>query len=183
MLHHIRTGPRPAATEEPIDLLMACHARLRHFSATALALSTRPDLDAPSVRDAAGQLARYFRLALPMHEADEEQSLAPALLATPAGAGAADALDAMTAQHRLIHEVLDELLPGWERLREEPDALDPDALAGPSRRLGAVLDVHLALEEAEIFPVVEIAIPVEERRRIHAAMRGRRTPEVFAAME
>ncbi len=183
MLHHIRTGPRPPTTEEPVDLLMACHARLRHFSGLALSLAAGSGLGAEPVRDASTQLVRYFRVALPLHEADEEQSLAPALLSTGAGAQVAEALERMTAQHVLVHEVLEELLPEWERLQEAPEGIAALDLLAASRRLGAVLDIHLALEEQDLFPVVEVEIPVAERRRLFAVMRARRTPEVFAALD
>src|SRR6185503_8552211 len=124
MLHTIRTRPDQApSTDEPTELLLACHGRLRHFSELSHALASRQDLEDPLVVDAARRLSRYFRLALPLHEADEERTLAPVLLerATPEQA---DAMESMRDQHGLLHDVLAELFPLWERAEAEPGALD-----------------------------------------------------------
>jgi hemerythrin-like domain-containing protein len=165
VLHSIRTrGSAPAAPEEPIELLLACHARLRHFSALALALATRRDLADAQVEDACVELLRYFRVALPLHEADEEESLAPALEPFVTDG----VLVRMHEEHMIIHEALDELFPTWERRTS--------ALA-PTEELSRVLDVHLALEESSIFPLLE-ALPELERKRILAEIQARRATEL-----
>jgi hemerythrin-like domain-containing protein len=153
---------------------------LRHFSALSLALATRADIDEEQIRDASHRLLRYFRVALPLHEADEEETLAPALAAvmTPEQAGA---VEAMRDQHGLLHDVLAELFPHWERAQRAPASIDRAAIAPHARRLAAILDVHLALEETVIFPIAS-AIPEPERKRLWAQMRGRRSPEVMTEM-
>lgn len=168
----------PPATEEPVDLLLACHARLRHFSELSLALATRTDIDDAQIRDASHRLLRYFRVALPLHEADEEETLAPALAAVMAPS---HATDQMRDQHALLHDVLAELFPLWEHAEREPGSIDREALAPCARKLAAILDVHLALEETTIFPMVK-TIPEAERKRLYAEMRGRRTAEVMTEM-
>jgi len=163
MLISIRTSPRETPSDEPADFLLACHARLRHFSATAIALATRSDLDEEQIDDACDELVRYFRVALPLHEADEEVTLAPSLEPLVA---AADVLEKMRRQHVVIHETLDVLLPLWEA--REQRASEPAA-----RRLAALLDEHLALEESELFPcIARLSSP--ERKRLFFEMRGRR---------
>lgn len=171
----------PPATEEPVDLLLACHGRLRHFSELSLALATRVDVDGEQIRDASHRLLRYFRVALPLHEADEEQTLAPALAAimTPQQA---EAVEAMRDQHSMLHDVLAELFPHWERAELEPPAIDRAAIAPHARKLRAILDIHLALEEAVIFPIASV-LPDAERRRLWAEMRGRRSPEIMTEMK
>ena len=170
----------PPPTEEPVDLLLACHGRLRHFSELSLALATRTDIDEEQIRDASHRLLRYFEVALPLHEADEESTIAPALAAVVPPARAA--LEQMRDQHVLLHDVLAELFPLWRRAEREPASIDRDALGPHARRLAAILDVHLALEETTIFPMVK-SIPEVERKRLWAEMRGRRTSEVMTEMK
>jgi hemerythrin-like domain-containing protein len=180
MLHTIRTSRHlPPPTEDPIDLLLSCHGRLRHFSELSLALATRLDIDDEQLRDACHRLLRYFRVALPLHEADEEETLAPAL--AMASSEQSGAIAAMRDQHHLLHEVLEALFPLWEAALRSPDAIDRAAIAPHARRLAAILDVHLALEETVIFPLAK-AIPEAERRRLWVEMRARRTADVMTEM-
>ena len=181
MLHTIRTRPDlPSATNEPTELLLACHGRLRHFSELSRALATRDDVEDAQIVDAAHRLVRYFRVALPLHEEDEERSLAPSLLAR-ATAEQADAMERMRDQHGLLHEVLAELFPLWETVEAEPRTLERKAARPHALRLATVLDVHLELEETLIFPMAA-ALPAGERKRLAEEMRARRSPEVFSEM-
>jgi hypothetical protein len=164
MLVSIRKSPRETPTDEPADLLLACHARLRHFSATAVALATRSDLDEKQIDDASNELVRYFRVALPLHEADEEVTLAPHLEPL---VEAAAALETMHRQHVAIHAKLDVLLPLWEaRKRHESTAA--------AHELASLLDDHLALEESRIFPCIA-KLPAPTRKHLFEEMRSRRT--------
>jgi len=182
MLHSIRTSrERPTLNEEPLDLLVACHARLRHFSALALALATRKDLEPEQIVDASHRLLRYFKVALPLHEADEEQTLTPALTAI-APPAVLTALERMWDQHELLHDILDDLFPSWEAMERDPKSIDASVTAPHARRLATVLDVHLELEEATIFPL-SMQLPDAERKRIFFEMRGRRTPDVMREMK
>jgi len=180
MLHSIRTGPLAAPSNEPIDLLLSCHGKLRHFSALSLALATRTDLAREEAADASVRLLRYFRIALPLHEADEETSIGPALLATPARSLVDEALGTMAAQHEQLHEILASLMPAWERVEAEPGAGRP-ALAD-ARALATLLDLHLGLEEQTIFPSI-LGIDPAKRRLLYVEMRGRRTPEIMETMQ
>lgn len=182
MLHTIRTGPDPhGGHREPTNLLLACHARLRNFSQLSLALVTRSDLQPDQVVDATHRLLRYFHVALPLHEADEEQTIAPAI-APFSSAVHVEAVDRMRSDHQTIHGVLDALFPMWDRAERDPGALDARGLEPHARRLAATLDVHLALEESTIFPLIG-KIEEAPRKRMFDEMRGRRTPEVFAEMK
>ena len=162
-------------------MLVTCHARLRHFSELALALATRRDLETAQIVDASHRLLRYFKVALPLHEADEEQSLMPALaaIATPAQR---EAIDQMCDQHGLLHDVLAELFPKWETMEAAPREIDGAVSAPEARRLAAILDVHLALEESTIFPIAK-QLPDAERKRLFAEMRGRRSAEIMTEMK
>ncbi|HEY1956271.1 MAG TPA: hemerythrin domain-containing protein [Polyangiaceae bacterium] len=172
MLHSIRTRPAEPPSNEPSDLLLACHARLRHFSELAVALARRGDLDVASIVDGSERLLRYFRLALPLHEADEEESLAPALIAhaTPEQV---DALERMRAEHVAIHDVLAELFPLWEATAADARAPHRTRALPHAERLSSVLRDHLALEESVVFPSMR-ALADSERKALVLAMRARR---------
>ena len=172
MFHTIRTRPAAPPTDEPTELLLACHGRLRQFSVLSHALASRNDLDDALVVDAAQRLLRYFRLALPLHEEDEEQSLVP-LLALRATPEQVDAMERMREEHRVVHELLAELFPHWDRATSEPRALDRGATLPHALRLATVLDAHLGLEERVVFPMVA-ALTQPERKRLVDEMRARR---------
>lgn len=170
MLHSI--GQRSDRPDSVVARLADCHARIRRFSTLAARLAdaeTAPDAE---IAEAARAVVRYFDLALPLHAADEDQSIAPRL-----GAAQAQALSEMTAQHQRIEWLLDELIPRWRRLATAPAerAADRAQLSDGAARLIAMFDAHLALEEAHIFPAIE-ALPADIQEQILDEMTGRRGP-------
>ncbi|MBV8760858.1 MAG: hemerythrin domain-containing protein [Deltaproteobacteria bacterium] len=149
----VKLGSR-TVTEDVVDLLIACHERIRTF----IAMATRITADAgPDAREAAGQVRRYFAEAFPLHVADEEE-----LLPIPprihddhvAHAPAIDRLVAMCAAVEQGGPVPAELAPLAEQLERE-------------------LTEHLAIEERDVFPALR-ALPEAERTRIRDAIRARR---------
>src|ERR1051326_5002660 len=74
----VKIGP----LDEPsdiVDLLKECHERIRTFINLAGRLAKAEEISDTDVRDGAGRVARYFSEALPLHVADEEQSILPRL--------------------------------------------------------------------------------------------------------
>jgi len=156
--------------------LLECHERIRRFTGYAARLGEEAAFEDDQVRDAAQAVVRYFSVALPLHSADEDESIAPRL------AGAPDevqvALASMTAQHVDIHRVIDELLPLWEAVAAEPSrrAELRDRLAAGAVRLGMMFTEHLGLEERVVLPAIEALAP-EVVARIGDEMTARRRPE------
>src|SRR6185503_9035331 len=79
-------GPRPKRSgDELTGSLLDCHERIRRFTALALELGRVAPPGAPEaleqIREAAAGVPRYFTVALPLHSADEEQSVEPRLVA------------------------------------------------------------------------------------------------------
>jgi iron-sulfur cluster repair protein YtfE (RIC family) len=138
-----------------VDLLAACHEKIRKFSAMACAIANGQGAD---LREAAGAVRRYFAEAFPLHVADEEE-----LLDLPprihddhvAHAVEVERLVALCAQIEAGSPVPAELGPLAEKLRIE-------------------LDEHLALEERDVFPAIR-ALPDDVRARMRDAIRARRT--------
>lgn len=173
MLHRLGRSASKPASDEPAEMVLACHGRIRELTGVALALARTPDAPPADVAAAATRLHRYFTEALPLHEADEESTIGPALRALDPSL--ATVLDAMEREHAEVHATLAELLPLWETAARAPEAIAEIGarLTVPSRRLAAAFDAHLALEEREIVPrLAEIASP--ERRAMGRAMRDRR---------
>ncbi len=167
-------SPRPA--EGIVDLLLECHARIRSFSDLAVRLGEASAPAPAEVADAAARVRRYFVEALPLHARDEEESVLPRLAGRDAVVDAA--LVAMHRDHVGHAEVLDPVLAICAELVAAPGRhaeLAP-SLAEAGRRLRAHFEAHLASEEGTIFPLLDRAVPEDERRRMVYELRARREP-------
>ena len=148
----VKLGSR-TVNEDVVDLLLACHDRIRSFIAMARRIAT----GSGDAREAAGQVRRYFAEAFPLHVADEEE-----LLAIP----------------QRIHDDHVAHTPAIERLVAMCAAIEqggpvPTELAALAEKLERELAEHLAIEERDVFPAVR-ALPEAERTRIRDAIRARR---------
>lgn len=170
MLTHIRSRQEPGAPEGPADLLRGCHERIRRFGALALRLGE----PAPADDRAAAALAvrRYFCEALPLHVADEDESMAPRLRG--AGAAVAAALARMSAEHGPIEEAVAAAAPLWAALAAAPeDRALLAAVVAAGARLVPLLFRHIEAEEAELFPALA-QLDEAAQAAMLAEMRGRR---------
>lgn len=184
MLNQIRaqgTAPAPAASladvlrsgdhSDAIDLLLGCHARIRHFTAMARRLAA-PESPLDQISAAAKAVYRYYKIALPLHEADENQSVYPRLRAAAPPGALADANQAMVDQHVGIDRIVAELLPRWEGLEQHPEAAP--ATADLARQLDEAWRDHLELEERLIFPALRTHLSLQDRTAIRQEMVARR---------
>lgn len=176
MLTSIRPQIPAANTEEnAVDLLMGCHERIRHFTAMSARLASAVDQPAHEIAEAAEALRRYFTISLPLHEADENESLHPRLRrAAPAAIAAAS--EDMVRQHADIDVVVAQLLPLWETVLHEPHKLREISavMAEKTRQLQQLWDTHLMLEEQTIFPAMHHFLSPQELEAIRKEMQRRR---------
>ena len=160
------------APSEPTltDRLLDCHARIRKFCAIArrLAASTDP----AAAREAAAALHRYFTVALPLHVADEEQSVRPRLVRLGEPALTA-ALDAMAAEHEEAAATLAELTRRWRQIAEAPTPARSAATDAPAAWLAEHFERHLDAEETRIFPALA-KLPPAEAAAVVAELGARR---------
>jgi hypothetical protein len=180
---YLTLTPRAAAVVDPLALLLDCHDRIRSFVATAARIASAPDVAPAQISDAAARVRRYFSVALPLHEQDEEQSIAPRLLRASPPAVVVDALGTMTAEHARLHELLAELDVSWSRLCTQPEAIAVLAprLTAAQLALEVTFDDHLMLEETVVFPSAARLLAPDALRAIAAEIRARRTPEAVAS--
>lgn len=188
MLSQIQ-AKKSVATEEktPTDMLMGCHARIRHFSTMAVRLSEAVNAPAEEITRAAESIYRYFTVALPLHEQDENFSLHPRLKKAanlPASTSetsllrelAGPAADAMVEQHESIDQLVERLLPLWTILRASPERIAELApeMSQTAKALSEIFDAHLKLEEETVFPAMEQLLSEEQLQELLAEMKARR---------
>ena len=164
-------GPeRQVADDDVLARLWDCHARIRRTSAEARALAAlaggdRDPRAAASARDVSG----YFERGLLLHAEDEDLSIAPLLPSS-----CASVVAELAAQHHEIESRIAALSPAWARRAQgEPLGAGAEAHREDVDALVALLDRHLALEEATLFPAIA-ALPASARRDIVGQMRARR---------
>ena len=171
----LKTGapaaPRP---DDTVDLLLDCHQRLRLFTTLAVQLAEQPSALPGEVREVTGKVHRYFTVALPLHEEDEERSLFPRLLVR------APELAATVARLREDHEAhavrVGALVALCQELQTWPERFV--SLRGDLNAAAWALEetwrVHLTLEETELFPALRTALSAADRAAIREEMKARR---------
>lgn len=171
----------PEAATDSAALLLECHARIRTFSAMARALAaaartpTRPS--AAELAETAGAVRRYFAEALPLHAADEDESITPRLRACAPGEEVLAALDRMSREHGEHRPYLERLVPWWAAVAADPAALSSDAEArcSDTETLMREIESHLELEERVIIPAMRAHFTAELEEELTREMRARRT--------
>lgn len=164
---------REPLKSDAVTMLVDCHARIRHFSAMAIAFA---EVEAPEheIADAAERLHRYFAHALPLHAEDEDRSVLPRLRGRDAALDAR--LEQMHAEHERIYALLAPQLQAWQALSRKPDQLRAEAarLAPLARELQSLFEQHLEGEEQHIFPALQRYLDRAELGAIEQEIRERR---------
>jgi iron-sulfur cluster repair protein YtfE (RIC family) len=164
-----------------LDMLQGCHDRIRHFLQLSHTLADAVDAPQNDIAEAAASISRYFSEALPLHEADENQTLFPRLYdAAPLGSPLREAAKTMIEQHRMIDELVAELLSLCGVIQPLPERL-PD-LAQRLRHVTSALDQafasHLNMEETVIFPALHLFTPAQLEEITREMQQRRRPPRL-----
>jgi iron-sulfur cluster repair protein YtfE (RIC family) len=169
------TSAQAKSSEDAVDLLIGCHQRIRHFTGVAVKLAHAQGATREEIGKAAAGVHRYYSVSLPLHEADEEQTLQPRLRAA-AGEPVRHALLAMGDQHQAIDELIERLLPLLVLVRDKPDALAEvgGEMCSIAKALEEIFRAHLQMEEEVIFPAIRSALPESAREEILREMQERR---------
>ena len=165
-----------AGLEAPLEMLAACHDRIRSRCSVLLRLRSHvatKGADAEAA-DAARGVIRYFDTSAPHHHEDEERDLFPALLEAMPGSDPVclrELTGSLADEHR-------ELACLWEIVRPWLVAIErgekPTGDAGEIQSFVDLYDRHARREEEELFPMAKRLLGDEELQRIGRAMRLRR---------
>ena len=165
----------PPKTEDAVDLLTGCHQHIRHFTGVAAKLAHAQGATSEEIVRAAAAVHRYYTVSLPLHEADEEETLRPRLEAI-ADENIRHSLSAMSDQHLAIDELLERLLPLLVMVHNNPDTLhDAGAeMCSITKALDEVFRGHLQMEEEVIFPAIRAMLPENTQEQMLREMQERR---------
>ncbi|MFT3856496.1 MAG: hemerythrin domain-containing protein [Aquabacterium sp.] len=172
--------PVAPSIDDPIELLTACHEKVRRFANLALRLRQHlADLPAGSppdaqARDAASAIVRYFTVAAPLHHEDEEVDLFPALkaLGVPEQASLSACIDALHAEHAELAELWAQVLPWLTATAEGRVHPAPAEVEDFARRYIA----HAQREEDDVYPGAAHLAPAQVRQISQAMVRRRTAP-------
>lgn len=144
--------------EEPLALLTACHDKVRHFAALSLKLDIHlaQKGNDEEAREAARSILRYFDLAAPLHHADEEEDLFPALHAL-GDSKLNCSLDELEAEHV-------ELAVLWQAVRRWLEAVAQNGLLARPIELDEFAlryPAHADREEAEVYGAASLLSATE----------------------
>jgi len=158
-----------ASFDAPLDMLRACHGRIRRQLATLERHLAAPNADADA-RAAASALLKYLDNAAPNHHEDEEQSLFPRLIAATSGS-ASELVDAPSKQHQALAAM-------WRKLRPDLAAVAAGArsVLTPSlvRHVRVAYFDHIDLEESDLLPLAAERLDAATLAAIGAEMARRR---------
>ncbi len=154
----LQIGQKHQSPKDLVGLLLECHERIRTFIGLARAVGERSDLPEAEVLDLCSRVERYFTDALPLHVADEEQSILPRLEGQSAPLD--QTLRTMREQHATHEPKLQALLRASSQVRENPNhPARRDRLRTTAIELEREFAEHLALEENLLFPAVRRILP------------------------
>ena len=168
-------GDPAVGFDTPFDMLEACHERV--LRSLALLQKLQDYLhDHPcddSARQAARDVLRYFDMAAPLHQEDEELQVFPPLLER----GGADTVaavrelqqdhEAMSANWQAARALLQALAEGSQESFSAPD----EAVLA---RFAGVYAEHIRLEEDLVYPAARALLAPEAVQAMGAEMRRRR---------
>ena len=142
--------------DSPIEMLAACHQKVRHFARLSSQLAVYLDnkgADAMA-QETARNILRYFDIAGPLHHQDEEQDLFPALRAAARASGDAPAARALCGaidEVQAEHVVLDGLWADVRNWLERVELGYPDQAPEGVEIFAVQYPMHAGREEAEIY--------------------------------
>ena len=161
-----------AATSDPLASMRACHERIRRELGLLEKLCRHlPEHGCDDdARRAARSLLKYFDVAAPNHDRDEEESLFPRLRSFLRGE-TASLLEKLGAEHEELRTIWREMRPDIAAIEAgKRSVLTPDGV----RRLARAYLAHLDAEEALLFPLAAVRLDEADLQSIGKEMSARR---------
>ncbi|QLB19047.1 hemerythrin domain-containing protein [Mannheimia granulomatis] len=133
-----------ASWAEPIDMLYACHGKVKSFCKQLQILPDYLEKNGvnQAVKNDVQQILNYFNISAPLHHADEEDDFFPELIKVQPQAKAD--VDELERQHEHLHKNWDDLS---EQLRELLAGTRENVDRALIARFVAGYDEHIAIEE------------------------------------
>jgi hemerythrin-like domain-containing protein len=162
--------------DHPLAMLTACHERIEAQCETLQRLAAHLPVHGcdAQAQQAASNVMRYFDSAGRHHREDEEQDLCPGLIAAAQGENAeriALLVGHLVHEHNEIEKVWLELRDALENIAHgERAPLDAIAVS----RFCGMYRTHMAMEEANLFPLAELLLGAEALMALGKAMAKRR---------
>lgn len=162
--------------EKPLEMLRACHDRIAMQCETLRKLVAHlPEhgCDAQA-QQAASNVMRYFDGAGRHHREDEEQELFPRLIASAKGQNTervALLIDQLKREHEAIEQTWVGLRDALEELAHGENAPLDEKEVG---RFCGAYRAHIAVEEANLFPLAGMLLQTDDIAAIGRTMAARR---------
>jgi iron-sulfur cluster repair protein YtfE (RIC family) len=155
-------------------MLLECHERIRAFIGLAGRLANTDEASEDDRCEAATRVRRYFAEALPLHVADEEETILPRLSGRDMKLDAA--LQQMHREHAEHQQELHRLLETCTALQASPAKFGElrEKLRSSTSSLECQFNAHLALEEEIIIPAIRQLLTSEDRIVMLDELRARR---------
>ncbi|HET8870213.1 hemerythrin domain-containing protein [Aquabacterium sp.] len=161
----------PPSFDDPLEMLQACHGKVRHFAGLTVRLAQHLSEHGADrqARDAAQSVLRYFDVAAPLHHADEDDDLYPALLALD-DAELTQAISRLTAEHTELGRLWQAVRVWLQQVHEGQASLPPVELTAFAQRYPQ----HALDEETLVYPhakrlrpelLVELGKSMAQRRQ------------------
>lgn len=161
-----------ADIDDPMDLLNACHDKVRRFCELLDRLSqhvTQHGSDAQA-RDAAAAISHYFTIAAPLHHEDEDLDLYPAL--AQMDASLADVAQALSQEHAALNAQWAQV-SAWLAGVQQGQHGAGQPVPGVAAEFAQAYRAHAQAEEQHLYPHAE-RLPQATRRALAQAMVRRR---------
>lgn len=165
-----------AGFESPLAMIKECHRRIESQCQTLKRMVPHLKIHGSDVAaiQAANAVMRYFELAAPLHHADEERDLFPAMIESMAGSDAV-----------CLHIIINDLLAEHEEIDQVWRSLNTTLriiASGQSIMLDeTTVDIfetlhvrHIACEEQEVLPMAERLLSDRTLAEIGRSMQARR---------
>jgi hemerythrin-like domain-containing protein len=175
----VQIGAKAHGFKEPLELLSDCHRRIEMFlgilEAIAKGIDRAPSEEARRALDSA---LRYFREAAPKHTADEEQSLFPRLRRVRSASieDALSKIDELEKEHlwaETLHKEVDDL--GRRYLnRGKLSSDEAERFRKHVASLAGTYERHISIEDRDLFPVAQEALPQADKLAMAEEMANRR---------
>ena len=165
--------------EDPVEILNACHEKVRHFATLTIRLRDylqKVGVDVTAV-EAASRIRRYFNQAAVLHHQDEELDLFPALMALKEGMISASSKESLVLSIQSLQREHETLGEAWSQIDRWLQSIESGVLYSEPACVDLFAHAytnHADREENEIYPfskhldksvLGKIGLNMVERRR------------------